>query len=196
MLDALPATRLDEANRMWGQPFADPMPSGCRPAWFVVVITSGQMALAEAALRADHWPCLFPLHVERHGSKRGTIVPLFPGYAFVEFSLADDHWPELYRTTGVLTVLSNNRKPTPLPTGFVDDLLARTSPRRIVDDPLITDLLPGAAVSVLRGPLAGLAGVVQMSAKNRCSVLLEALGAVSRVTLDRSDLAPLPQKQG
>jgi len=181
---------------MWGQPFADPMPSGCRPAWFVVVITSGQMALAEAALRADHWPCLFPLHVERHGSKRGTIVPLFPGYAFVEFSLADDHWPELYRTTGVLTVLSNNRKPTPLPTGFVDDLLARTSPRRIVDDPLITDLLPGAAVSVLRGPLAGLAGVVQLSAKNRCSVLLEALGAVSRVTLDRSDLAPLPQKQG
>jgi hypothetical protein len=47
-----------------------------------------------------------------------------------------DQWRRIYRARGVAELIGvANDRPTPLGIGVVEELIARTSPRRIVDDP-------------------------------------------------------------
>lgn len=152
------------------------MPSGCLP-WFCIATKYGQQFLAEAALAENGWHPYFPLHLNR---RTRQIEPLFPGYGFTAIDLDDPHWPRIYRTYGVYTVLGWNRRPAPLPVGVIEDLQARTSARRVVDDPGQTPgasyMAVGAAGSVLEGPLAGFSGVCTRSRRDRLTMLLSLFG--------------------
>lgn len=90
-----------------------------------------------------------PLHIEPihpHGFDRRPkwhITPLFMGYLFGQWSAADDARPIL-RARGIGGIISDptTGRPAPLPEGAIEELLAKTSARRVVDDPADDPALP------------------------------------------------------
>ncbi len=77
-----------------------------------------------------------PLHLEGVGVENHHIVPLFRGYVFLNFSTARDQWRRVYRARGIAGLIGQTPdRPTPIGEGIVEELLGRTSSRRIVDDP-------------------------------------------------------------
>ncbi len=157
------------------------MPSGYYPArWYVVIAMHGRNTLAEQSLAADGWRTFFPLMVDRNHS--GKLVPLFGSYAFVSIRDGDIGWPRIYSARGVFTLLSRDRRPLPLPVGVIEDLQARTSARRVVDDPgehpEATRMRVGATGTVVQGPWQGWAGVCTFSRRDRLTLLLGLFGRV------------------
>jgi transcription antitermination factor NusG len=147
-------------------------PSG-RNRWFCIAATYGQHFQAELALAADRWPVYHPLHLDRRSSR---IEPLFHGYLFVQFDLDGEDWPRICRTRGVYRILGDPGHPLPLPEGVIEDLQARTSPRRVVDDPgsapFPAQMPPGTPVRLVGGVWDDLRGITAASRQNRLAVLL------------------------
>jgi transcriptional antiterminator RfaH len=101
----------------------------------------------------------------------GSIHPAFPGYLFVSLDLARDEWRRIYRTRGIAGLIGETiARPTALGPGIVEELIARTSPRRIVDDPGSTSFPDPAAPRKHWRNLAGLSG------KARRELLLQLFG--------------------
>jgi hypothetical protein len=154
---------------------------GRMPRWHVVATIPGHAIAAEAALSADGWRVYHPLHLNRSAGRPARIMSLFVNYMFVQFDPDSTDWPRICHTQFVQSLLGTRGRPLPVPVGVIEALQARTSARRIVDDPLSPEVwknIPtGAAVNVVEGPLAGLVGsVTRLSARGRCSVLLRLLG--------------------
>ena len=177
---------------MWDAPVLAPTPSGRNDNWFCIATNWGQDALAEAALTADHWRVYRPLHLRRRDRK---IEPLFPGYLFVALDLHDSDWPRVCRARGVYRILGRPGHPQPLPTGVIENLIARTSARRVVDDPgqdaSVVYLHPGDHAHVLSGPLAGFSGICTVSRETRIRLLLNLFGRPSEVEFSPQAVAPL-----
>lgn len=79
-----------------------------------------------------------PLHLERWPTRPSvaTIGPLFRSYLFVQFDPAADQWLRIYRAKGIAGIIGQTTdRPTPIGEGIIEELLGRTSTRRIVDDP-------------------------------------------------------------
>jgi transcription antitermination factor NusG len=146
--------------------------------WHVVEALAGKPFTAERALAAAGWDVFHPLHLQRTLRHPDKIVPLFPGYLFVLFGLEDD-WPRICHTEAVRCLLGPPGKPSPVPMAAINDLQARTSARRIVDDPLTPGAPPygpGARLAVRSGPFAGLSGVCAMAAADRIMLMLSMFG--------------------
>ena len=179
-LDIPPNAALDAPQNDWRASLDSVLQScGCY-RWYVVITKHGQREIAEASLSQDGWNTFFPLMVDkRHGNR---IVPLFGAYSFVVIPDGDIGWPRIYGTRGIFTILSRERRPLPLPVGVIEDLQARTSARRIVDDPGehpdATRMRVGATGSVVAGPWAGWEGVCTLSRRDRLTLLLRLFGRV------------------
>jgi transcription antitermination factor NusG len=133
---------------------------------------------AEYHLAAAGWKVFAPLHLQRGLRKAERIVPLFGNYLFVGWS-HDADWGSLQRVRYVWSLLmAEPGRPAVVPDGVVEDLQRRSSPRRVVDDPLLTAAayLPGEPIKIRAGPLAGLQGVCGLSAGARVRVLFELFG--------------------
>lgn len=174
------------------EPAFDSAPTSCGrfedPRWYCVATNAGQQFLAEHELSADRWRCFFPLHLDRSTRR---IVPMFPGYGFVEFDAGASDWPRICRTRGVYRILGDLGRPRPLPVGAIEDLRSRTSARRIVDDPgeNFGAILPGARVKVVDGPLVGWEGVCTMAAPGRVRLLMGMFGGSRQVEFKREMVA-------
>ena len=132
-LDTMPNVPLTAPmNDCGGSLDSPPQSCGCY-SWHVIIVKHGQREIAELSLACDGWKTFFPLMLDtRHGSR---LVPLFGAYNFVQIRHGDIGWPRIYGSRGIFTMLSRDRVPLPLPAGVVEDLQARTSARRVVDDP-------------------------------------------------------------
>jgi len=187
MLDENASAGLAESRGTMRQP-DDTAHRPCgRLQWHVVSSLPNKQFAAEASLAADGWRVYHPLHLHRVRGHGLRIVSLFPGYLFVLFDVTGSDWPRICRARGVAALLGPPGRPSTVPAGLVEQLLARTSARRVVDDPLAPDghvyLRPGASVAVLQGPLAGLEGICRLSAPERVQVLFQLLGRELAVEL-------------
>jgi transcription antitermination factor NusG len=143
-----------------------------------VATTHGHHHDAEHQIAAAGWKVFAPLHLQRGIRKAERIVPLFGNYLFVGWS-HDADWGSLQRVRYVWSLLmAEPGRPAVVPDGVVEDLQRRSSPRRVVDDPLLTAAayLPGEPIKIRAGPLAGLQGVCGLSAGARVRVLFELFG--------------------
>lgn len=75
-------------------------------------------------------------------------------------------------------LMSEPGRPSEVPSEVIAELQHRTSPRRIVDDPLWvgSNLRAGQRVTVVDGPLSGLQGVCRLNAGERINVLFDLFG--------------------
>jgi transcriptional antiterminator NusG len=113
-------------------------------------------------------------------------VPLFSGYCFARFA-----WPErmpVLKTAGVLEIVGASG-PEPVDDREIDSL------KRLVEGPLKYDPCPylreGMTVEVVRGPLAGVRGVLlQKDRKSRLVIGVDIIRQGASVEIDVADVVP------
>lgn len=114
-----------------------------------------------------------------------TVRPLFAGYAFARFDPADR--AAILAIRGVLQILSMDSRPIPIPDYVIADL------RRVVATPACQPckFAPGAAITVARGPFAGVTGIVsRVKNETILTVPVQIFGRAVAVSIDALDVAP------
>jgi transcription antitermination factor NusG len=141
--------------------------ASCGSRWHCVRTHAQAEHWALEELSRQRWQAYLPLHLEQR-----RIVPLFSRYLFVAFAPLHDAWGAIRHTRGVADLLCHDiGQPTPIPPGVVEDLIARTSPRRVVDDP---GSAPFPNPNVRR---AHWQNITALSADDRNTLLLRLFGA-------------------
>jgi transcription antitermination factor NusG len=118
--------------------------------------------------------------------KKKIDWPLFPGYCFARFDLADS-LPVL-KCTGVVNIVSFEGKPASIPEGELDSI------RVLVGSDLQFDPCPliheGMMVEVIHGPLRGVIGrlVRKDSPKARLVLAVNLIGQAVSVEVDAADV--------
>lgn len=125
----------------------------------------------------------------RHARKlREVRAPLFPGYLFAGFDPDRDRWRSINGTFGVARLITAGERPVPVPQGVVEAFLANVDHEGVVR--LDGGLRIGESVKVLLGPFAGSIGSLdRLDARGRVQILLQIMGAVVRIDIDRNALA-------
>lgn len=165
--------------------------SGMR--WYVVQTKPRAEKRAVEHLRNqgfDAWTPTF--HKTRRHARRVDLVqaPLFPGYAFVALDLASQAWEPINSTWGVVRLLCQRGRPTPLPGAFMDALLEMTDENGSVTLPE-KQLSRGQKLRITGGPFQEYIGtLVDLSGHDRVAVLLSAFGREVTATLDRRFVVP------
>jgi len=156
--------------------------------WYAVYTRHQHEKSAAQLLTQKGFEALLPLYRKRsRWSDRTQVVllPLFPNYVFVRCDV--DTRVQILQTAGVCWFVSNAGVPVLLE----EHELATV--RRMVEAPLNVQphafLDRGDRVRVLRGPLAGLAGIL-VRVKNQCRVIvsLELLRKSAAIEIDLLDL--------
>jgi transcription antitermination factor NusG len=99
--------------------------------------------------------------------KKEIEVPLFAGYCFARFSLAD-RLPVL-QSQGVVRVVGSGGRPEPIPNEEIESLRKLISSRADYD--CCPYLMEGMLVEVIRGPLQGVKGRLVREARS-CRLVL------------------------
>ncbi len=128
---------------------------------------------------------------KRAGVQRQSRKPLFPGYIFVNFDPAIPGWNAINSTRGVARlILSDPRRPQPLPNALVAGLKARCDSSGLLAP--VIDLEVGDRIRVLAGPLADLITTIDsLSGPERIGVLIDMMGREVRTSLPRNQVEKL-----
>jgi transcription antitermination factor NusG len=122
----------------------------------------------------------------RHARRlRDTLNPLFPGYIFVIIDVSKQRWRSVNGTFGVASLITGADRPTPVPPGVVEALIAASESRGAVR--LDDSLEIGQKVRILSGPFAEtICRLAHLDDRGRVRVLLEIMGMEVAAQLDRS----------
>jgi transcription antitermination factor NusG len=121
---------------------------------------------------------------------RSRVVPLFPGYLFVEVI---DRWYQIRWTTGILRVLmTNSDQPASVSDELMKAIRRREDDQGLVKLPKPRGLVRGDAVRITRGSFEGQLAVFQgMVGAARISVLLDLMGRKVPVKIATRDVEPV-----
>jgi transcriptional antiterminator RfaH len=145
-------------------------------------------ALALHCLAAAGYTAYYPRLREQRRSFGRTIEvrpPLFLNYAFVQIEL---QWYSARWAAGVCKLLmGGDGRPAVVSEVIISEIRARER-NGLVELPK-PQLVPGAKVRIVEGPLSGIEGLCAgMRPRARVEVLLALLGGHQRVTLPRADV--------
>jgi transcriptional antiterminator RfaH len=118
--------------------------------------------------------------------KKWVEEPLFKSYIFVHIS--DVQYFEVLNTPGVVRYVTFEGKAVPIPEKQIDAIRYYLSTE---DEPveINSEIAPGQAVEILKGPLRGLRGdLVEISGKHKVKVEISAIGQSVLVTIPVSQL--------
>ncbi len=162
--------------------------SGAR--WFAVWTRSRQEKCAATMLETLGIPHFLPLKTEVHqwsDRKQTVTVPLFSGYLFVHINLAKSSRLEVLNASGVAGFVGNQMGPSPIPDQQIEDI--RTVLETRIECTVLPLLNEGDRVRVLRGPLAGLEGLlVRGNSSSRLSISIEMIHKSLLVNVSRHDV--------
>ena len=163
---------------------------GSNSTWHAVWTRSRHEPLVCAELRNRGIDSFLPTYTQasRWSDRTKNINwPLFPGYCFARFDT--NAIATISRCTGVVSVLSNEGRPVPIP-NFEIEALQRMVASGVHYDPC-ADLLPGSKVRVVSGPLAGVVGrLVKKGAQELLVLAVELLNGGARVQVSAWDIEP------
>lgn len=170
MLATMPAAsvnRLLGEVQSWPAGLLDQLPDG---PWTVAHVKPRQEKMLASNLRRFGVPgVLFLEHRVRIYARQGrqtSTVPLLPGYLFI--NAGEEAYHDIYATERIVRLM-NIRHPAELRSDLLD-LIALVSR---ADAPMLVrpELVPGSAVVLSAGSLAGLRGVVERR-KGRCELVV------------------------
>jgi len=166
-----------------------PAARGAGSSWYIIEIMQGKYLVAKANLhRQGFWTFNpeFQTRVNRFGKQVTALRPLFPGYMFVNCSLADGRWRAIRSTLGVKRFAGPaGAIPAPVRQSLVDELMARC-PEGVLD-PAIGELQIGQQVRLEDCAFSGaFAEVHRLDDAGRVRVLISLLGAERLVSVPRS----------
>jgi transcription termination/antitermination protein NusG len=145
------------------------------PQWFAVSTRSRQEKTAATMLEAIGVQHFLPLRSElRQWSdrKQTTLVPLFSGYLFVCVNLSKDSTLEVLKVPGIVSFVRNQIGPLPIPEQQIEDIrTVLAAGARLSSQPHLKE---GDRVRVVRGPLAGIEGIlVRANSESRLLISIE-----------------------
>ena len=161
--------------------------------WYAVHTLPHREFGARAQLEAQSYFTYLPRHLKtvRHARKLRTVdAPFFPRYLFVRLDLSRDRWRSINGTFGVAGIIMNRERPMPVPVGIVEALQTRLEQKAVnaEDD----GLRIGQRVEVMVGPFANLLGTLdRFDGPGRVRILLELMGSLAPVSLERNALTPV-----
>ena len=165
MLDATTMPVIQPNQHDVGAPRFSPMSCGSR--WFCAWVHEDEEHRAVQHLNRQAFQTYLPLLLERR-----QIIPLFPGYLFIRFDPDVDQWGKIRSTRGVGGLIRHGTiRPTAIQPGVIEDLIARTSPRGVVDD--MGDAPP---VGLAGGAKASWRNLGALSKQDRLAVLYRLFG--------------------
>lgn len=138
--------------------------------WFALVVKPRHEKAVSAALRSKTYEEFLPLcKVRRQWSDRNKVIetPLLPGYAFCRFDPKER--VAILRTPGVRKIVSRGAAPVPVEEAEIQSLQAIVQAG--LDAAPCPYLRAGESVSLERGPLHGLSGILQKS-KGRSRLII------------------------
>ncbi len=159
----------------------------CGAAWFCVAVFSRREFAVESALGdagVEAWLPTRTVATAWTDRTKLTIHPLFTGYLFARFHARDAS--RVGRTRGIYRILSLDQKPIPISDGEIANLrIAVESSVKALPCPYVS----GDAVTVEKGPLAGVSGVVvRTKGSTRVVVRCEILRRAVSVEIDANDV--------
>jgi transcription elongation factor/antiterminator RfaH len=161
--------------------------------WYVVYSQPHREFRAQMQLAAQGYRTFLPRYRKtvRHARKLMTVnAPFFSRYLFVGLDLNRDQWRSINGTFGVTSLMSDGTFPIPVPLGVIESLITISDADGFVN--LGDALQIGERVRVLTGPFADLIGeLVRLDGARRVRVLLQLLGGVVAVSVDRDRLVPV-----
>lgn len=160
------------------------------PRWFAVWTRSKQEKAVAATLNSLGVRNYLPLKSElRKWSDRMQVVetPLFSGYLFVNISLSTNSRLRVLKVPGVGALVGNHIGPSPIPDGQIEDIhRVLTAGVECSVQPLLKE---GDRVRVVKGPLAGIEGILsRTSTQSRLLVSVEMIGQSMSVNIPCSNV--------
>lgn len=162
--------------------------------WYVAETLPRSEQLAQHHLERQHFKCFCPRFraTRRHARKMRTVLaPLFPGYIFVQFSVAHDRWQSINGTLGIKRLVGlAGGKPQAMPTEAISAIFARCD--RGEARHVLPDIQPGQTVRLTAGPFADtLAEIESLDSRGRVRILLDILGGCKSVEVHIRDVGPV-----
>ena len=164
-----------------------PRPDGRR--WYLVRAITHREVLAAEQLARQGFTAFLPKQPRtvRHARRiRVALAAYFPGYLFVELDLAAQRWRSINGTLGVSHLVGHAERPSPVPKGVGEALIAAADARGVLSGP---PLQAGQTVRIIAGAFADqLAVIERLDEAGRVRVLLEIVTGTVAVTLAREML--------
>jgi len=158
--------------------------------WFAIWTRSRHEKLVREQLQHKHIEVFLPTITKwsRWKDRKKKIDwPLFPGYCFARFDVAD-RLPIL-KCEGVVTIIGTDGLPSPIPAVEIDGI------RQLIESDLAYDPCPlikeGEMVEVKAGPLKGVVGrLIRKGAHARLMLSVDLIGQAVSVEVDAADVKP------
>ena len=177
------------ANAVWHDQVSD---SQRAQRWYACHCLSHRESAAANHLRNQQFAVFLPRRrkTRRHARKIDSVlVPLFPGYIFVELNLSYDPWRSVNGTYGVASLIMHGDFPLPVPIGVVEQLLASSDEHGVVA--WKPELKPNQIVRVCDGIFTDLVGTLdRLDGTERVRVLLDIMGGKFSAILPRDSVVP------
>jgi transcription antitermination factor NusG len=133
------------------------------PLEWYAIRTRSNFEFRVAAVLSDRFETFLPFYLRReivHGRRTARRRPLFPGYVFVRADRDRDR-SMLLAPRGAVAIIGG-RRPEVIPAAVIENLrIAAADPEAIAP----AAPLEGELVTIARGPLAGLTGVMERAKK-------------------------------
>lgn len=160
-------------------------------AWYAIRTRSRHEKLVNQQLGSRGLEAFLPLVDRRRRWKdrwKNVSFPLFPGYCFARFP--HEERLSVLTAVGVVQILGINGHATPIPDHEIEAVrLLVTSTLPLDPHPYLRE---GMEVEVIRGPLAGVRGVlIRKGARARLVVAVHLIQQAAAVELDAADVRPV-----
>ena len=159
--------------------------------WYAIRVRSNFEQVVSAALRGKGYEEFLPAYRRRQRWSdriKEIDAPLFPGYTFCRFD--PNHRLPVLTTPGVVSIVGTSQYPLPVAEAELDAVRAILASHQLVGPwPFLRE---GEWVTVERGPLAGLEGVlVKFKTQYRLVVSISLLQRSISAEVDRDCVRPI-----
>ena len=153
--------------------------------WIVASYKNKEVKRVESNLSNQKFDFYLPKITIKKINANPKVEVLFPGYIFVNTSLAN--YSVLKYTMGIKNIIKFGDNISCLSSEEIEAMQIAEETSKI--DPIASQILIGQDVIIAKGSLAGsIVKVYSLPSKERVSVLLTFLGSVRRVTISEKDL--------
>ena len=168
----------------------EPAPGSGTLAWYAVWTRSRHEQVVREQIERKQIDAFLPTITRwsRWKDRKKKIAwPLFPGYCFARFE--PDDALAILKCTGVVSIVSFEGKPAPIPPHEIDSI------RTLVSSELQYDPCPmiheGMMVEVVHGALKGVVGrLIRKGAHARLVLTVDLIGQAVSVEVDAADVKP------